>query len=142
MLLRVIDEGKKRDIHIGEGEMFLLPGSVPQLAIHPSSVLLELMSPCRVCVIFAANTPHNPCRFVDTIGIVLEQVRPGKSIGTHANFLFQPLQPLCLPTNPPSSSSSHGTAYHPRQTPCNGTAPTQLTPPSSSSKKNRSTART
>lgn len=52
MLLRVIDEGSFRDLPIREGEMFLLP----------------------------PNIPHNPIRFADTVGIVIEQPRPTQSI--------------------------------------------------------------
>ncbi|ODV87290.1 hypothetical protein CANARDRAFT_26703 [[Candida] arabinofermentans NRRL YB-2248] len=50
MLLRVVDDGEFKDIPIKDGESFLLPG----------------------------NVPHNPVRFANTIGIVLEQDRlPG-----------------------------------------------------------------
>ena len=55
MLLRVYDIDATppfRDIPIREGEMFLLP----------------------------PNTPHNPIRFADTVGIVLEQPRPEQSL--------------------------------------------------------------
>ncbi|KAI5803394.1 3-hydroxyanthranilic acid dioxygenase-domain-containing protein [Peziza echinospora] len=59
MLLKVVEpageaggKGVFRDIYIDEGEMFLLP----------------------------PNIPHNPVRFADTVGIVLEQPRPAKSL--------------------------------------------------------------
>jgi len=57
MLLKVVDTDHKppfRDIPIREGEMFLLP----------------------------PNTPHNPIRFANTVGIVLEQPRPADSVDT------------------------------------------------------------
>lgn len=49
MLLKIVEnETEFRDVEIREGDMFLLPG----------------------------NIPHNPVRFADTVGIVLERQRP------------------------------------------------------------------
>jgi 3-hydroxyanthranilate 3,4-dioxygenase len=52
MLLKVVDNDQFRDVHINEGEIFLLP----------------------------PNIPHNPVRFADTVGVVIEQIRPPESI--------------------------------------------------------------
>jgi 3-hydroxyanthranilate 3,4-dioxygenase len=75
MLLRVVDDGVFRDIRIEEGEMFLLPGMHSAFQRIQSSEL-----------IVAANTPHNPVRFADTIGIVMERVRPEGSLGERHTF--------------------------------------------------------
>lgn len=71
MLLRVVDGGVFRDIEIGEGEMFLLPGAPTSIsALHVFILNLPI-----------ANTPHNPVRFADTVGVVMERVRPPSSLG-------------------------------------------------------------
>jgi len=70
MTLRVIDDGMFRDITIAEGEMFLLPGKFTAA----TRSMAELILP-------TANTPHNPVRFSNTIGIVVERTRPEKSLG-------------------------------------------------------------
>lgn len=52
MLLKTVDQGQFKDIYIDEGELFLLPG----------------------------NVPHNPVRFENTVGVVIEQPRPEVSL--------------------------------------------------------------
>lgn len=71
MLLRVVDEGEFRDIRIEEGEMFLLPG----LSFTVFMKILPLMG------VVIGNTPHNPVRFADTVGLVVERKRPEGAIG-------------------------------------------------------------
>jgi 3-hydroxyanthranilate 3,4-dioxygenase len=52
MLLKTVQDGEFKDIYINEGELFLLPG----------------------------NIPHNPVRFENTVGVVLELPRPESSL--------------------------------------------------------------
>jgi len=51
MLLKTVQDNEFKDIYINEGELFLLP----------------------------ANVPHNPVRFENTVGVVLELPRPETS---------------------------------------------------------------
>jgi 3-hydroxyanthranilate 3,4-dioxygenase len=75
MLLRVVDDGIFRDIEIKQGQMFLLPGALRASCI----AFLTLIS--YHLRLLPGNTPHNPVRFADTVGIVIERVRPESSIG-------------------------------------------------------------
>lgn len=52
MLLKTVQDNEFKDIYINEGDLFLLPG----------------------------NIPHNPVRFENTVGVVLELPRPEKSM--------------------------------------------------------------
>lgn len=53
IVVKIIDNGEQRDIHIKEGDMFLLP----------------------------AKTPHSPQRGENTVGIVIEKVREQEEDG-------------------------------------------------------------
>jgi 3-hydroxyanthranilate 3,4-dioxygenase len=82
MLLRVVDEGSFRDIRIEEGEMFLLPGE-----FRP--VIQSLCSATWILMLIA-NTPHNPVRFANTVGLVVERVRPEGSFGIRCHLSTPP----------------------------------------------------
>ncbi len=53
IVVKIIEDGKPRDIHIKEGEMFLLP----------------------------PKTPHSPQRGENTVGLVIEKVRESEEDG-------------------------------------------------------------
>lgn len=122
MLLRVVDDGAFRDIRIEEGAMFLLPSTSARRMCHADQVLLLI-----VVLAALANTPHNPVRFADTIGLVVERIRPEGSIGkccsgvycgatrqslTHPSPLSRS-RPLVLPQQSPQHTHHHPRGQRP-----------------------------
>ena len=89
MTLKVVDEGKIRDIVIGEGDMFLLPGGLLSLLLF--AFFRHAVGEAELTL---ANTPHSPRRVADTIGIVMEQVRPGDALGTSPSHPVPPSNAL------------------------------------------------
>jgi 3-hydroxyanthranilate 3,4-dioxygenase len=76
-----VEGGEFRDIEIGEGEMFLLPGELDSALAREGGADGECVR--------TANTPHNPCRYADTVGIVVERVRPSHAIGESLSLPFE-----------------------------------------------------
>ena len=52
MCLKIVEQGKPKDVVIKEGEIFVLPGMIP----------------------------HSPQRFEDTVGLVIERLRPDNEL--------------------------------------------------------------
>ena len=75
MLLKVVDGTEFRDIPITEGSFFLLPGMFVVCSLDTYHCL-TFGHP-----VTSANTPHNPVRFPDSVGIVIEGTRPETSKG-------------------------------------------------------------
>ena len=82
MLLKVInEEGKFQDIPIKEGEMFMLPGKSPTMSALDSTARRQPLTARFALAAYliscsAANTPHSPVRFANTVGLVVERTRP------------------------------------------------------------------
>lgn len=72
MLLKVVEDGHFKDITIGEGEMFMLPGERGEVPLSQAPLIQFAL---------VANTPHSPCRFENTIGLVVERTRPENKEG-------------------------------------------------------------
>lgn len=92
MLLKIVDNGEFKDMPIKEGEMFLLPGTSKTdnwakfvvFVRNEFSLIVLLPSHLSLSPINThclANTPHNPVRFENTVGIVIEKQRPAEALG-------------------------------------------------------------
>jgi 3-hydroxyanthranilate 3,4-dioxygenase len=85
MLLKVVDGNEFRDIPISEGSLFLLPRT--PVDHFPLSLCLTFG-----VLVALGNTPHNPVRFPDTVGVVIECTRHQGSKGR-----FDPESPVGFP---------------------------------------------
>ncbi len=79
MLLKIVEDGKFKDIKIEEGEMFMLPRELLLIAPHRAArSRLDCALTCAslFCLATSAYTPHSPVRFENTVGLVVERTRP------------------------------------------------------------------
>ncbi|KAI9348445.1 3-hydroxyanthranilate 3,4-dioxygenase, partial [Zopfochytrium polystomum] len=67
LLLKVVDrDGAFKDVWVREGDMLLVPGDA----------CVQRACNVRATHARSANVPHNPVRFANTVGIVIEMKRP------------------------------------------------------------------